>query len=249
MDFYENPNNPNIFVIKEQIFFGFMEESEREDYLEAIIMHSAEGHGAGALHLLSGVLDRSEDQIAADLAALEESGDLKIGSEGSVTLTEKGRATGESVLKKHRVLECFFTEMLGMDAETASKEACEMEHSASEYTIDKIGNLLSGSGIRCRGRRHGMGFIERHSQGKLCNLNVLDDFDEGDYLKVLGMRHGPGGGRRLIDLGMIPGEEIKIIRRLPGRSVLVLVKDSEVAISQEIAGRVIVEKISGKESL
>ena len=226
-----------------------MDQSDREDYLEAIIMYSAEGHGAGTFLFLSGVLDRSEDRIATDLTALEESADLKIGNDGSVTLTEKGRATGESVLKKHRVLECFFTEMLGMDAETASKEACEMEHSASEYTIDKIGNLLSGSGIRCRGRRYGMGFTERHSQGRPCHFDVLDDFKEGDRLKVLGMRHGPGGGRRLTDLGMIPGEEIQIIRRLPGRSVLVLVKDSEVAISREIAGRVIVEKISGDYSL
>ena len=56
------------------------------------------------------------------------------------------------------------------------------------------------------------------------------------------MRHGPGGGRRLIDLGIIPGEEIRIIRKLPGKSVLVSIKGSEVAISSEIAGRIVVDK-------
>lgn len=226
-----------------------MDQSDREDYLEAIVMHSVEGRGAGALRFLSEILEMSEDRIRSDLGVLEKGGDLVIDGDGSVRLTEKGRSTGESVLKKHRVLECFFTEMLGMDAETASKEACEIEHAASEDTINKIGKLLSGSGIRCRGRRSGSGFGVHHSHGPRCLFNVLDDFDEGERLKVIGMRHGPGGGRRLVDLGIIPGEEIQIIRRLPGKSVLVSVKGSEVGISPEIAGRIIVEKIPGEGSL
>ena len=98
-------------------------------------------------------MGKEENKISADLALLEEGGDLVKESDGSVRLTEKGRNTGESVLKKHRILECFFTEMLGMDPDTASKEACEMEHAASEYTIEKLGSFLSVRGARCmRGR-------------------------------------------------------------------------------------------------
>ncbi|MBN1431321.1 MAG: FeoA domain-containing protein [Methanomicrobiaceae archaeon] len=226
-----------------------MDQSDREDYLEAVIMHSAEGRGAETLNFLSGLMDRDADQIGADLRVLEKEGDLVIEEGGSISLTEEGRSTGESVLKKHRILECFFTEMLGMDPDTASKEACEIEHAASEATVNKIGNLLSGSGVRCRGRRHGPGFVETHFPKKECRFDVIDDFSEGDILKVVGMRHGPGGGRRLIDLGIIPGEEIRIVRRLPGRSVLVSVKGSEVAISPEIAGRVVVEKLPDTDSL
>jgi len=226
-----------------------MDQSEREDYLEAVIMHSAEGKGAGTISFLSGVMERDADQVGEDLRYLENEGDLVIEEDGSVSLTEEGRSTGESVLKKHRILECFFTEMLGMDPDTASKEACEIEHAASEETVNKIGNLLSGSGLRCRGRRYGPGFIEGNFPGRQCRFDVIDDFSEGDRLKVVGMRHGPGGGRRLIDLGIVPGEEIKIVRRLPGRSIILSVKGSEVAISREIAGRVMVEKIPDKDSL
>lgn len=226
-----------------------MDQSDREDYLEAVIMHSAEGKGAETLSFLSGLMERNADQIGEDLRFLEKEGDLVIKDDGSISLTEKGRSTGQSVLKKHRILECFFTEMLGMDPDTASKEACEIEHAASEETVNKIGNLLSGSDLRCRGRRHGPGFTEAHLLGRQCRFDVIDGFSEGDRLKVVGMRHGFGGGRRLIDLGIVPGEEIRIVRRLPGRSVLISVKGSEVAISQEIAERVMVEKLPDKESL
>lgn len=241
LDFPKNPNNTNIFVITVIIFFGFMEQSEREDYLEAIIMHSVEGKGRETSALLSSVTGKDEEEVVMFISALEEDGDLLTEDDGSILLTDKGRSTGESVLKKHRTLECFFTEMLGMDPDTASREACEIEHSASDYTINKLGRFLSGRGARCRaGNRADR--TGGHFPGKLCNYKVIDDFEEGEVLRVVGMRGGPGGGRRLIDLGIVPGEEIRIIRKLPGKSVLVLVKGSEVAISSEIVGRVVVER-------
>ena len=226
-----------------------MDQADREDYLEAVIMHSAEGRGAETLTYLSGVIERDADQIGADLRILQEEGDLVIEEDGSVKLTDKGRSTGESVLKKHRILECFFTEMLGMDPDTASKEACEIEHAASEDTVEKIGNLLSVSGSRCRGWRHGPGFVGTRFSGRHCRINVIDEYSEGDILKVAGMRHGPGGERRLIDLGIIPGEVIRIVRKRPGGSMLISGKGTEIALSREIAGKVLVEKIPDRDRL
>lgn len=226
-----------------------MDKSDREDYLEMIIMHSAEGCGDETLSYLSGLLERDVEQIQEELHILEDMGDLEIEEDGSVSLTEKGRIGGESVLKKHRILECFFTEMLGMDPDTASKEACEIEHAASEDTVEKIGSLLTGSGPRCRGWRDGSGFAENRLPGRQCRFNVINNYTEGDRLKVIGMRHGHGGARRLIDLGIIPGEEIRVVRRLPGGSVLISVKGSEIAISREISRKVHVEKITETDGL
>lgn len=217
-----------------------MDQSEREDCLEAIIMHSAEGKEAETVSILAGALEIDVGEVSALLDTLEKEEDIISGPGGSISLTEKGRATGESVLKKHRILECFFTEMLGMDPDTASKEACEMEHSASEYTINRIGSFISGRRGRCR-TGHGAACGNLRAPGE-CRFTVLDDFEEGDVVRIVGIRAGPGGGRRLADLGIVPGEKIKLVRRLPGGSVLVMIKGCEVAISPEIAGRVMAEK-------
>ncbi len=55
---------------------------------------------------------------------------------------------------------------------------------------------------------------------------------------------GPRRASRLNDIGIIPGEEIVIRRRLSNGALVVEIKESDIAISPEIASTVYVEKIA-----
>jgi DtxR family Mn-dependent transcriptional regulator len=149
-----------------------------------------------------------------------------------------GRKTGECTIKKHKVLESFLTEMLGMEPDIASKEACILEHGASEDTIKRLKTYLGGHG-RCRRRiPH-----ENHFQFHGCAGNPLTSFSEEETVKILCTKGGPGRTNRLHDLGVIPGETIEIKRKLSNGAMVVTIKSCEVGLSPEIASSVFVEKI------
>ena len=211
-----------------------MQTSVHEDYLEWILDNQINSLEEDTLQFLSQKFDRSMDIVRNDLKKLENSGDIIIGPGTAVRLTEQGQKTAECVLKKHKILECFFTEMLGMDQDAASQQACRMEHEASDDTISRLNQYLSRP-RRCRQARH-------CACGPQCDLTPLSLYNEKETVRVTVIR-GPRRMGRLNDMGVIPGEEITIQRKLSNGSLVVAIKGSDIAISPEVAASVFVEPI------
>lgn len=203
--------------------------STLENYLEAILMITDNGGQSATLDEIAAALDAGKETAGTTIAALVEEGYLERAGGDAVRLTEKGSSVASVVARKHRVLQCFLTEMLGVDADAASKEACTLEHGISDETIDRLSSYMNGAQPppgrlgRCRGRD--------------CTLL---DCKEGDTVRVA-MTHGQRRHRRLLDLGIFPGEIVRIRRKLPNKSVVVRVKGCDIAISPEIARSIIVE--------
>jgi len=200
-----------------------------EDYLEAILTITDNGGRAAALEEIAAALGIGKEIAGTTVASLVEEGYLERAGGDAVRLTGKGLSVASQVARKHRVLQCFLTEMLGVDADAASKEACTLEHGISDETIERLSSYMDGAQSppgrlgRCRGRD--------------CTLL---DCKEGDTVRVAMMR-GPRRHRRLLDLGIFPGEVVQIRRKLPNQSVVVRVKGCDIAISPEIARSIIVE--------
>jgi len=56
---------------------------------------------------------------------------------GEIKLNDKGIAVARSIIHKHNTLKRFLN-VLGVDDETAEREACAMEHILSDSTINKL---------------------------------------------------------------------------------------------------------------
>lgn len=211
-----------------------MDPSVREDYLESLCNLERERGSPAAIRDLAAFLDRDVPSVTKDILELADTGDLLAGEDGSVTLTVKGRQEGMRVVRKHRILECFFTEMLGMEPDAASRDACVLEHDIPDEAVLKLKNLISGCPAgNCapcarRGRTRAL-------------LPTLLDVEEGSEVIVRDLMQ-KGRFHRLADLGILPGEHIVLRRRLNNRSVVVEVKGADIALSAEIAGMVLVEK-------
>jgi DtxR family Mn-dependent transcriptional regulator len=123
-----------------------MQPSVREDYLEAVLIRSLAVQRPPNVHEIAEQLHHPEDLVKSNLENLAVRGDLMIHSDGGIELTRRGNVTAERVLKKHRVLQCFFREMLGMDDRDASDEACVLEHEVSDHTIERLDEYIEGSG-------------------------------------------------------------------------------------------------------
>ncbi|HOD85670.1 MAG TPA: metal-dependent transcriptional regulator [Methanoculleus sp.] len=200
-----------------------------EDYLEAILEIAENSGRPPTVEEVAAALKTGKETASSTIAALAREGYLEqVGD--AVRLTEKGAALASKVARKHTVLQCFLTEMLGVDTNSASREACTLEHGISDDTIERLSSYMSGTATapsRMR-RRRGQETV------------TLLDCNEGDIARVALMR-GPGGHRRLLDLGVFPGEIVEVRRKLPNNSVVVRVKGCDIAISPEIARSIFVE--------
>jgi DtxR family Mn-dependent transcriptional regulator len=208
-----------------------MQSPLREDVLEELFRLRCSGNNRVSVPELALNLGRSEEDLEAVIPELERDGNIVCGNDG-LTLTAGGIEAGGRIMRKHRVLERFFFEVLGMSPETASAEACTLEHSVSDAAIARLGRLLGGKG---RGGQRQKRF------GQACPSRTLMESALGSDLVVSCIRcQAPVP--RLHDLGIFPGETIQVVRRIEGNGVVVRVKDCDIALSREIAASVFVEQ-------
>jgi DtxR family transcriptional regulator, Mn-dependent transcriptional regulator len=221
-----------------------MRNSLREDYLEAICIFTGRYSHPPRTTDLSTALHIDAGDVRSDVDELERLGDVLLGSDGSIILTDQGRATGKRIMKRHETLQCFLSEILGMDSSSASDEACKIEHAVSDDTIDRLGSYLrsplpqSPDGIH----EEPPPSIRGSGLPDSCGIaRSLVDFEEGERLVVQNIL-GRGYSKRLLDLGVVPGQQVTIKRKLRNQSIVVQVKDCDVALSPEIASAICVEK-------
>ena len=62
---------------------------------------------------------------------------MTVDGEGHLLLTDAGRRIAERTYERHRLLTQLFTR-LGVDEETASADACRIEHYISDATFDAL---------------------------------------------------------------------------------------------------------------
>lgn len=93
----------------------------REDYLEAAVcLHLRDTSHLPTVEGLASALGRPVTAVADDVRALASEGYLHIGENDTIALTPSGKELGMRVIKKHETLQCFLSEMLGMDSTSAS---------------------------------------------------------------------------------------------------------------------------------
>jgi len=84
----------------------------------------------------------SKPSVSNAMKALREGGYIVMGDTGMITLTDSGRAIAEKIYERHRVLsECFMR--IGVSEETASEDACRIEHVISDETFDALKRHLA----------------------------------------------------------------------------------------------------------
>ena len=111
-----------------------------EMYLESILILSRTKGAVRSIDI-SQHLGYSKPSVSRAVGLLRSGGYILIDEDGYIALTDSGRAVAEKILSRHAVL----TELLvrlGVDRETASADACKMEHIISDATFDAIKNHM-----------------------------------------------------------------------------------------------------------
>ena len=111
-----------------------------EMYLESILILSRTKGTVRSIDI-SQHLGYSKPSVSRAVGLLRSGGYILVDEDGHISLTPSGRAVAEKILSRHAVL----TELLirlGVDRETASADACKMEHVISDETFQAIKNHM-----------------------------------------------------------------------------------------------------------
>lgn len=116
-----------------------MQESG-EMYLETILALGKKNNLVRAVDI-SNEMGISKASVSRALARLKSQSCIIVDSDGHIAFTEKGRRIAEAIFHRHQVLTEFFM-ALGVDRETASADACKIEHDISEKTFNAMRDFL-----------------------------------------------------------------------------------------------------------
>ena len=107
-----------------------------EDYLEAVLVLQKKKVMVRSVDLARH-MGFSKPSISHAVGVLKNGGFLTVDEDGYFHLTEDGREVAEKIYERHQ----FFTEQLvavGVDRETAERDACRIEHAISEEAFQKL---------------------------------------------------------------------------------------------------------------
>lgn len=112
-----------------------------EDYLEAVYLASQSGRPARVTEIAER-LEVSKPSVVSALAGLEDKGLVRHERYGGVELTLEGSALAQEVYRRHRLLEEFLVEVLGVSQGAAALDACRIEHVLSQETLRRLVRLV-----------------------------------------------------------------------------------------------------------
>ena len=107
-----------------------------EEYLEAVLVLQKKKVMVRSVDLARH-MGFSKPSISHAVGVLKNGGFLTVDEDGYFHLTEDGREVAEKIYERHQ----FFTEQLvaiGVDRETAERDACRIEHAISEEAFQKL---------------------------------------------------------------------------------------------------------------
>ncbi|MBR6594853.1 MAG: metal-dependent transcriptional regulator [Clostridia bacterium] len=111
-----------------------------EMYLEAIYVLSKKG--AVRSIDVGEYLGYSKPSVSRAMSILKSGGYITVGKDGFLELTEEGHRIASTIYEKHTIITKFLIG-LGVDEQTASEDACRIEHHISDTSFEAIKKHLS----------------------------------------------------------------------------------------------------------
>ena len=117
-----------------------MQESG-EMYLETIYILSRQSGSVRSVDVAE-QMGYSKPSVSRAMHLLKDRGYIEVESDGSIKLTDEGRAIAENIYERHNVLSEALRR-LGVDEKTAVDDACRVEHYISDTTFQAIKKTIS----------------------------------------------------------------------------------------------------------
>jgi DtxR family Mn-dependent transcriptional regulator len=108
-----------------------------EDYLEAIFQLVSRNTVARSKDIAD-QMAVSRASVTGALRALSQKELIHYKPYGVISLTHKGYMEAEKITRRHTVLESFFRDILGLDAQLSRESACRAEHALGQQVVSRL---------------------------------------------------------------------------------------------------------------
>ena len=110
-------------------------QESAENYLETICILSGKGP-VRSIDIVN-MLEYTKPSVSVAMKNLRAAGHIEVDGEGGILLTPSGRAIAQTMLERHTLISDWLV-FLGVERETAARDACRLEHGMSEQTFAAI---------------------------------------------------------------------------------------------------------------
>lgn len=104
-----------------------------EMYLESIYILSKNNPTVRSIDIAEH-MNYSKPSVSRAVGLLKNTGHITIGPDGYINLTDLGKKTAKRIFERHTILTKMLV-ALGVSEQTASEDACKMEHVISDETF------------------------------------------------------------------------------------------------------------------
>jgi DtxR family transcriptional regulator, iron-dependent repressor len=205
-------------------------------YLEAIYYMWSEGEPPRSARLADW-LGVSRPTVTVGLRRMARDGMVRMNGRKEIELTTAGRRSAESIVRRHRIMERWLTDVLGLDWVMADAEAARLEHAVSEIVEQRLYEALG----RPRTCPHGNP-IPGHSKAspKERRLATLSAGARAAISRVseVAEREAPLLLAYLDERGLTPGRPIDVVEVDDiGRTIRIRAGKREITLSHDTAAK------------
>lgn len=207
-----------------------------EDYL-TLISKAYEWPGASASTTeMAAALGVTASTVSANLKKLARDGFIAYEPYGSIELNETGRAIAVEIVRRHRIIETYLTERLGLTWDQVHDEADRLEHAVSDLVLDRMDEVLGHPTVD----PHGDPIPARDGSVASVESWLLTEVEPGAAVTVIRIsdRHADVL-RYLTDKGIALQVPLTVVSHSPAAGALrVRFGDDEVELTTEAASHV-----------
>jgi DtxR family Mn-dependent transcriptional regulator len=206
-------------------------------YLEAIYYMWSEGEPLRSARLADW-LGVSRPTVTVAVRRMTGYGMVRMNRRKEIELTAKGRRMAEAIVRRHRIMERWLTDGLGLDWVTADTEAARLEHAVSEVVEQRLYEVLGRPGTCPHGNP-----IPGHSEAA-ANEMRLANLEAGARASItrvseVAEREAPLLLAYLHERKLVPGREVSVVEVDSVAGTLrIKAGGRELTLSHETAGKV-----------
>lgn len=223
-----------------------MATSTVEDYLKAILLEEEREPGAAiATGRLAALLAVTPGTVTAMLKTLADSGLVAYEPYAGAHLTNAGRQLALHVLRRHRLIELFLVQVVGLDWSEVHDEADRLEHAVSERLIERMDEMLDRPAVD----PHGDPIPSAALKVQTLDYATLADVGGGEVgvrCRVARIADQSPEFLRLVEkVGLRPGKRLRVTARDEAADTLEIELDRgrRANLGLRAAGKIFVERI------
>lgn len=211
----------------------------KEEYLGAIYSLTEKG-GSAKTNEIAEKLGVKAASVTGMLKTLADEDYVEYTPYKGATLTPKGLKVARKLKRKHRLLERFLYDVLGLHKNQVHDEACRMEHSLSDEAAKALDEVMDYPETCPDDHKR----IPRNGEAKKAvNEERLISIEPGTTAKILRLEGGRGFQTNARTMGLKEGTRVNVITREPfGGPLVVKTGNTTVTLGRGMAFKIIVKK-------